>query len=74
MNEMFKGCTKLQNIEISETFRSNNLRYIISMFEGCSSLMSLDLSHFNTENVENMEKLFLNCENIKNLDFSNIIN
>ena len=60
---MFKGCSKLEFIELS-TFRDNNLKYIAGMFEGCSSLKSLNLSHFITENVENMNSAFANCSSL----------
>ena len=42
------------------------------MFEGCSNLTTLNLSHFNTTNVQYMNKMFLNCTNLESLYFSNI--
>ena len=41
------------------------------MFSGCSSLTSLDLSHFDTQNVEVMIEMFKNCESLTSLDISN---
>ena len=41
------------------------------MFSGCSSLTSLDLSHFDTRNVEIMIEMFRNCESLTSLDLSN---
>jgi surface protein len=35
---------------------------ISRMFQGCESLTSLDLSKFNTKNVEDFSFLFYNCE------------
>jgi len=41
------------------------------MFSGCSSLTSLDLSSFNTENVTNMGAMFYNCSRLTNLNLYN---
>ena len=38
---------------------------------GCSSLTSLDLSKFDTRNVEKMTEMFKNCESLTSLDISN---
>ena len=40
------------------------------MFNNCSSLTSLDLTHFNTENVNYMNDMFYYCINLKYLDLS----
>ena len=40
------------------------------MFSGCSSLTSLNLSHFDTQNVEVMTEMFKNCESLTSLDIS----
>ena len=37
---------------------------------GCKNLTSLDVSGFNTENVYNMESMFLGCKNLTSLDVS----
>ena len=42
-----------------------------SMFSGCSSLISLDLSNFNTINVTNMKGMFNECSSLISLDLSN---
>ena len=41
------------------------------MFYGCSSLASLDLSSFDTSNVESMDSLFGGCTSLESLDLSN---
>jgi surface protein len=43
------------------------------MFYGCSSLQSINLSSFNTTNVENMSGMFLGCSSLKkeNVKISN---
>ena len=35
-----------------------------AMFYECESLKSLDLSNFNTENVNNMESIFKGCKSL----------
>ena len=41
------------------------------MFYGCSSLTSLDLANFDTQNVENMYQMFKGCSSLTSLDLSN---
>jgi surface protein len=41
------------------------------MFKGCSSLTTLDVSNWNTENVEGMHEMFFRCHSLTNLDVSN---
>lgn len=42
-----------------------------SMFESCSALSSLDLSNFNTANVESMSGMFAGCQKLSSLTLSN---
>ena len=35
-----------------------------SMFNRCSSLKNIDLSNFNTQNVENMNSMFSGCSSL----------
>ena len=41
------------------------------MFGNCNSLINLNLSNFNTQNVINMSEMFRYCYSLKNLDVSN---
>ena len=41
-----------------------------SMFYGCSSLASLDLSGWRTAKIVNMENMFARCTNLTSLDLS----
>ena len=41
------------------------------MFCGCSSLKELNLSNFNTNNVNNMEYMFSECSSLNELNLSN---
>ncbi|GEM_PF-1591458 len=60
--------TEIIGIEYLNTSRSTNMS---AMFNGCSSLTSLDLSHFDTRNVEYMNYMFENCTSLQSLDVSN---
>ena len=40
------------------------------MFSGCSSLTSVDLSLYNTNNIKNYEGIFYNCQNLIYSDLS----
>ena len=41
------------------------------MFNRCSSLTNLDVSHFDTSNVTSMSSMFSGCRGLTNLDVSN---
>ena len=41
------------------------------MFQDCKSLTYINLTHFNTENVTEMNYMFYGCEKLKNIDISN---
>ena len=40
------------------------------MFNGCSSLKSIDLSSFNTTNVKDMSWMFAECSSLESIDLS----
>ena len=41
------------------------------MFYGCSSLISLDLSSFDTKKVENINEMFNGCTNLRYINLKN---
>ena len=41
------------------------------MFSNCNSIISLDLSSFNTQNLTYMGAIFYNCNSLISLDLSN---
>ena len=65
--------------EITIIFK-NKLNNLANLFEGCKELISIDLSSFDTSNVNDMEKMFFGCEKLKqikginNLNTSNVTN
>ena len=42
-----------------------------SMFHNCSSLIEINVSNFNTKNVQKMENMFKGCLSLKELNLSN---
>lgn len=66
----FYGCTRLNNIQGITYLTTTNVTDMRYMFEGCSSLTSLNLSSFNTTNVTDMYGMFVNCSSLNSLDIS----
>ncbi len=67
--------SKLTNITFGDKFVTNEVTNMRSMFSGCSSLKSLDLSGFNTSNVGSdvtggMDSMFSGCSSLTSLDLS----
>ena len=81
ISEFFKGFTGVKVIKfplnITEiTSKSSKAR---NMFESCQSLVSLDLSLFDTSNIKDTYGMFISCSsltslNISSFDTSNITN
>ena len=42
------------------------------MFNGCNELINIDLSNFNTQNVNNMCCMFRGCSSLTNIILSNL--
>ena len=59
------GKYKIEYIFNSQLTRTNH------MFYNCSSLLNLDLSHFNTKYVINMSNMFYGCSSLININLSN---
>ena len=74
----FQNCSKLTTFTGMENLVTTDCVNMSYMFDGCSSLTSLDLSHFNTANTTANAFRFLyvfrNCSSLKSLDLSNFNN
>lgn len=64
----FKNLTDIKGIE---NLNTSKVTYMVSMFDGCSSLTSLDLSSFNTSGAANTASMFRNCSSLKQITFGN---
>ena len=61
----------IEEIDFGEGFNTENVTIMVNMFNGCSSLTSLNLSNFNTANVTDMSRMFYACHSLTTLDLSN---
>ncbi|WOF98362.1 BspA family leucine-rich repeat surface protein [Segatella copri] len=64
----FQDLTKLETITGLEYLNTEKVTDMRSMFSNCSSLTSLDVTHFNTANVTNMGYMFYSCSSLTSLD------
>ena len=67
---LFSECNKLKEIKGISNLNTDNMTYMDSMFDGCSSLTSLDLSGFKTDNVTSMGSMFKGCSSLMSLNLS----
>ena len=66
--EFFYGLKNLEKITGLEYLNTEKVTNMCNMFAGCSSLTSLDVTHFNTANVTNMSRMFSGCSSLTSLD------
>ena len=64
----FANLTKLETITGLEYLNTEKVTNMSSMFYSCSSLTSLDVTHFNTANVMDMSFMFYRCLSLTSLD------
>ena len=64
----FEDLKKLETITGLEYLNTANVTDMYSMFYNCSSLTSLDVTHFNTANVTDMRYMFYYCSSLTSLD------
>ena len=64
----FRKLTKLETITGLEYLNTEKVTDMGDMFSGCSSLTSLDVTHFNTAKVTDMNRMFAYCSSLTSLD------
>ena len=64
---IFDVCKSINNLNMLDTSNATDMS---SMFEGCNSLVSLDLSGFNTQNVTKMSNMFSGCRFLESVNLS----
>jgi len=69
MEDMFSSCQNLTELDVSE-LKTHRVRSMAGMFES-SGIQKLDVSHFDTSNVDNMNHMFYGCRYLKTLDLRN---
>lgn len=67
----FRGCANLTKIKNIKNLYTNECKNMAYMFEGCKSLINVDVSNFDTSKVANMYFMFKNCWTLTTLDVSN---
>jgi surface protein len=67
MSYMFCKCYKLKKIKGLNKFKTMKVCNMNSMFKKCDSLENIDLSNFDTSNVENMFLMFYGCHKLKEI-------
>ena len=70
MQQWFRGCSELSEIKGLSLLNTSNVKNMSSMFRGCGSLTSLDVSKFDTAKVTDMGYMFSNCWRLTSLDVS----
>ena len=67
MDRMFGECSKLITIKGLNKLNTSNVQFMRLMFISDTSLKSLDLSSFDTQNCIDTSQMFRNCYNLKSI-------
>ena len=67
---LFQEFVNLKTIDFGNCFVTSSVTQMSGMFDGCSSLISLDLSGFDTSSVTGMSAMFFGCSNLISLDLT----
>ena len=68
LSRFFEDLTTLETITGLEYLNTEKVTDMYGMFYNCSSLTSLDVTHFNTANVTDMSYMFYYCSSLTSLD------
>lgn len=70
-NMSFSDLGNLKTIKGLELVDTSDVTSMSSMFSGCGSLTSLNLSNFNTNKVTSIVSMFASCQNLTDLNVEN---
>ncbi len=74
MAKMFYDCSGLTTLDLSSFYTpelTTVTDFIYGMFQGCTSLETLDMRNFDVSKVGNLSRMFGDCRSLKTLDLSN---
>lgn len=71
MDKMFFTCSSLETITFGNNFNTSSLLNMQSMFGLCIALTSIDVSSFDTSNVQVFSSTFNACDNLETITFGN---
>lgn len=67
----FSNCRNLETVLGIEYLNTSNVTSMRGMFNWCTNLTSIDVSHFDTSKATDIAFLFSNCSSLTSLDVSN---
>ena len=70
-SQWFNQCGSLVEINGIENLNTSEVLYMAGMFYHCSSLNSLDVSHFDTSKAKAMHVMFSGCSSLTSLNLGN---
>jgi surface protein len=70
MAGLFYKCPELKEVIGIENWVCSKAKYLQYAFEGCISLVSLDLSGWNVKEVVNMDKMFAGCTSLEEVNLA----
>lgn len=71
MREMFKTCSRLEEIDLSN-FNTSSVKDMTAMFYFCGELKHIDIKSFNTDNLNKMSGMFAYCCRLEEIDFGDM--
>ena len=72
LNNLLGDNINLTSLAFTSEFNIENVENMDSMFDECSSLVSIKFSNLNTKNVKSMNCMLHDCDSLYSMDFSNL--
>ena len=71
---MFMNNIIVKGVVVNERIDTSNLLGIAGLVYNATALTNIDIAKFNTSNVVDMESMFCDCDNLKEIKFSSKFN
>lgn len=68
MNHMFYECVRLKKVIGIENINTSNVKEMCCMFLGCKRMKKIDVTKWDTRNVEDIYGLFADCETLEEVE------